>query len=113
MNDQADCHGHHAGAVSNRVGILHLIAVFDVIALWSGVRNAACAAVDHVDAVLLERARERYAVLDRPTDLVHGGYTQKKRLLLRPMAAHAAYDLDHEPHAILERAAVSVGALVR
>src|SRR4051812_20144147 len=62
MDYHADRHRLHVRTVAYRLRILHLITVTDGIGDWRRIEHAAGAAIDHVDAVLAERARERDAV---------------------------------------------------
>ena len=76
---------------------------------------AAGGGIDVIAAELLQLARERDGVLDRPAalDPVDGRDAHAERLALGPGLAHRLEDLERQAHAVLEAAAVGIGALVR
>ena len=75
-------------------------------------QDAAARAVDHVDALRLQDLRERDAAVGIPARTVVDRQAHEERLFPRPVGAHALGHLDREAHAVLEAAAVLVGALV-
>ena len=110
----ADRHGHDAGLLADLLGVGHLIAVLAgprTLHRRAG-RHAARRAVDHVDALGLQQAREPHALLEAPAGVVLAGEAHEQRFVLRPDGAHALRHLDGKAHAVRLRAAVGVGALV-
>src|SRR5690606_40356581 len=72
MDDHAHRHGLHAGFRPEPLGIRHLVAVARRRARAGAAEYAAAAAVDDVDALAREFARERDAVLESPARAVDG-----------------------------------------
>jgi glycerate kinase len=75
---------------------------------------AAGGAVDQVDAQLLQLARQLDRLLDVPAALhpVGAGDAHEQRAALRQIGAHGLDGVAQEAGAVLERAAVGVGAMV-
>src|SRR6185312_14481964 len=113
FGDQADRHGGDARRLLHALRQRYLVAGAERNLLQG--RYAARGDVDPVDAALLQflgkfdRLRQVPAALDP----IGGGDADADRLLLREGFAHRIEDLERIAHAVLERAAIFVGALVR
>ena len=113
LGDQPDRPRRDAGALPDRRGERHLVAGAERDLLRR--RVAAGGAVDEIDAERAEQRRERDGVVERPAalDPVAGRDAHRQRELGRPGRAHRLDDLEQEPRAPGEVAAVGVGAQVR
>src|SRR5262249_60728838 len=96
-------------AQPGRVG--HLVAVADGSGGDNGrTGHAARAAVDHIDALVLDDACQTGALLGAPADVVLDGEPQKQRLVQGPLGADGLHHLHAKAHSVELRAAVLVVA---
>ncbi len=112
LGNEADGHGGDAGLAADALGKRHLVAGADLQLLLRD--RASARRSDVVAAPSLELGREHDAVIERPAAFGPVGRrdAHADRLSLRHHGADRVVDLQREPHAALQRPAISVGALV-
>jgi len=114
--DHTDCSGGDGGFAADGLRVVDLIAGADGD-LLSGV-VAAGGDIDQIDALLLHELRKGYGLGEVPACAegfggpVGGGDADEERQVLRPDGADGADDLEREANAVVEAAAVFVGAVV-
>jgi hypothetical protein len=110
----ADGHRRHVGFVADLIGEMHLEhTAVDRLRVR---RGSSGRHVDDRAAVLLQRPCDDHGVVGRHArgaDPVARGDAHGDRLRARPRGAHRVEHLERIAHAVLERAAVRVRALVR